>query len=149
MKRRHALTLGVMVAIAVAIFATRSTTHVPVPASPRAPAIVTKLPPSVAGADAYAGVGFRSRADLAEHFRRHGREFTAPDAEAYLRLAQALRDAPPSANVLELVRRDGTITRFDRASGAFIAFDPDRTLRTFFKPVDGERYFRRQAEREH
>ena len=48
---------------------------------------------------------------------------------------------------LEAVRRDGVATRFDRDTGAFIAFNTDGTIRTFFKPNDGERYFRRQAER--
>jgi pyocin large subunit-like protein len=39
------------------------------------------------------------------------------------------------------------ITRFDRASGGFVAFDGDGVIRTFFAPNDGERYFRRQARR--
>jgi pyocin large subunit-like protein len=50
--------------------------------------------------------------------------------------------------VLELVRADGVITRFDRASGAFLAFEQDGVIRTFFIPNAGERYFRRQAKRQ-
>ena len=46
----------------------------------------------------------------------------------------------------QTVRRDGVTTRFDRQTGAFIAFNPNGTIRTFFKPNDGERYYRRQAE---
>ena len=49
--------------------------------------------------------------------------------------------------LLEEVRDDGRITRFDRTSGAFLAFDRDGIIRTFFRPNDGEAYFRRQAER--
>ena len=49
--------------------------------------------------------------------------------------------------VLETIRRDGVTTRFDRQTGAFVAFNADGTIRTFFKPNDGERYYRRQAER--
>ena len=49
--------------------------------------------------------------------------------------------------MLETVRRDGVTTRFDRQTGAFVAFNRDGTIRTFFKPNDGERYYRRQAER--
>jgi pyocin large subunit-like protein len=45
------------------------------------------------------------------------------------------------------VKPHGIVTRFDRRSGAFGAYNHDRTIRTFFKPNDGERYFRRQAER--
>ncbi len=66
---------------------------------------------------------------------------------AYLGAAQLLRDAPLGGNVLEVQRRDGVMTRFDRGSGAFLAANRDGTIRTFFKPNDGERYFRRQASR--
>jgi len=52
-------------------------------------------------------------------------------------------------NIEELRRPDGTTSRFDRSSGAFIAFNSDGTIRTFFKPNDGEAYFRRQARRIH
>ena len=33
------------------------------------------------------------------------------------------------------------------AGSAFIAFNPNGVIRTFFRPNDGERYWRRQAER--
>jgi pyocin large subunit-like protein len=65
----------------------------------------------------------------------------------YLGLAQTLRDRSAGGDVLEIIRRDGVITRFDRSSGAFLAFNDDRTIRTFFKPNDGENYFRRQSKR--
>ena len=99
-----------------------------------------------------ASVGFRSRVRLAEHFAKHGREFGDIDMGEYLRRAQALRDAPVArggsgGDVLELVRADGVVSRFDRRSGAFIAFDGDGTIRTFFRPNDGEAYFRRQGRR--
>ena len=35
----------------------------------------------------------------------------------------------------------------DQQTGAFIAFNSNGVIRTFFKPNDGERYWRRQAER--
>ena len=92
-------------------------------------------------------VGFRDRSRLDEHWRKHRGEFGDPSREEYLRLAQRLRDAPTGERIEELVRSDDVITRFDRATGAFIAFDPDGTIRTFFRPNDGESYFRRQARR--
>lgn len=94
------------------------------------------------------GVGFRSPERLEEHYRKHGAEFGRISQVEYLRLAQELRDTDVGGSVLELRRADGVITRFDRESGAFVAFDPDRVIRTFFRPNAGERYFRRQAERE-
>jgi len=92
--------------------------------------------------------GFRNTARLDEHYQKHGAEFGRVTIEEYLVMAQSLRDAPVGGNVLETVRSsDGVVSRFDRATGAFLAADPDGTIRTFFKPNDGEAYFRRQANR--
>ncbi len=88
---------------------------------------------------------FRTPELFRQHYAKHGREFGNVTPEEYLRQAQALRDAAPAANVLEIRRKDGVVTRFDKDSGSFIAFDGDGTIRTFFRPADGERYFRRQA----
>ena len=93
------------------------------------------------------GPGFRSRKQFEEHFAKHGSEFGNVTPDQYLHLAQELRDAPAGGPILEIVKPDGVITRFDKRSGAFGAFNPDRTIRTFFKPNNGERYFHRQAER--
>ena len=94
-----------------------------------------------------AGPGFRSRQQFEEHFAKHGREFGNVTPDEYLHLAQELRDAPAGGPILEIAKPDGVITRFDKRSGAFGAYNRDRTIRTFFKPNDGERYFRRQASR--
>ncbi|MBC7841533.1 MAG: hypothetical protein H7099_04450 [Gemmatimonadaceae bacterium] len=91
--------------------------------------------------------GFTTRAHLVEHFEKHGAEFPGLDIDAYLAAAQLLRDRPTGAEVLELRRRDGVITRFDNTSGAFLAVNRDGTIRTFFRPNDGASYFRRQASR--
>ena len=95
------------------------------------------------------GPGFRSRGALDAHFAKHGHEFGAISKLEYLRLAQALRDAPvvPGGPILESRRPNGEFSRFDRRRGYFGAYNPDRTIRTFFIPNDGERYFRRQARR--
>lgn len=92
--------------------------------------------------------GFTSARSLDEHYAKHGQEFGRIGRDEYLAMARRLRDAPVGGPVLEAVRKDGVITRYDRESRAFIAFNRDRTIRTFFRPNDGERYWRRQAERE-
>lgn len=92
-------------------------------------------------------IGFATVQKLGDHYKKHGREFGEITRKEYLRLAQTLRDRPAGGEILEAVRRDGVVTRFDRKSGAFLACNPDGTIRTFFKPTDGERYFRRQAGR--
>ncbi len=93
--------------------------------------------------------GFRSRRLLDEHFRKHASDIGASSREDYLRRAQELRDRPRGDRILEVARDDGVVTRFDRTTGAFIAFDRDGTIRTFFRPNDGEAYFWRQSRREH
>ena len=103
----------------------------------------------VARSQTHTSVGFTTARHLDEHYEKHGAEFGHISKREYLAQAQTLRDAPAGGPILEIVRKsDGVVTRFDRESGAFIAFNPDRTIRTFFKPNDGERYFKRQAARE-
>ena len=91
------------------------------------------------------GPGFRSPSLEQEHYRKHGAEFGNISQGEYLRRAQILRDTPPGNGVLEYDRADGVATKFDRHSGAFGAYEADGTIRTFFIPNDGERYFYRQA----
>ena len=107
----------------------------------------TRGPSTAAVAITRSDVGFRSAERLDEHYRKHGREFGSIGREEYLRRAQNLRDRPAGGAVLQAVRQDGVITRFDRVSRAFVAFDADGVIRTFFVPNDGERYFQRQARR--
>ena len=93
------------------------------------------------------GPGFRSRRQFEEHYQKHGAEFGSISKAEYLRLAQELRDAPVAGPILQSVRADGVISKFDKNKGYFGAYNPDGTIRTFFIPNDGERYFRRQARR--
>lgn len=96
-----------------------------------------------------ASPGFRSQAQLDEHYAKHSAEFGHLSKQEYLRLAQELRDAPAGGPILEARRSNGEFSRFDRRHGYFGAFNPDRTIRTFFIPNDGVRYFYRQARRSH
>jgi hypothetical protein len=91
------------------------------------------------------GPGFRSRRLFEEHYAKHGREFGNISPQEYLERAQALRDATAGGPILQAVTPDGIVSRFDRRTGAFGAYNPDRTIRTFFIPNAGERYFHRQA----
>jgi pyocin large subunit-like protein len=147
MKPKHGLTAGALIALIVAVtFALRSP-HVANAPHPAHPASATTG--AAASAPSHPDIGFHSHQHLVEHYEKHGGEFGGVGMDEYLRLAQVLRDRPAGGDVLEFVRSDGVVTRYDRASGAFIAFDSDLEIRTFFKPNDGEAYFRRQALREH
>ena len=96
-----------------------------------------------------AGPAFRTPRLLDEHYQKHGSEFGKISKAEYLRLAQELRDAPVGGSILEEKQPNGVISRFDKKRGYFGAYNRDGTIRTFFIPVDGERYFHRQAKRTH
>ena len=132
---RVALVFGVLFFLSTLAFSQTS--------SPPAPHPASQVPPFITHPD----IGFATPQKLHDHFQKHGREFGKITKEEYLRRAQELRDRPAGGEVLEAVRKDGVITRFDRKSGAFLACNPDATIRTFFRPNDGERYFWRQARR--
>ncbi len=91
--------------------------------------------------------GFASYRKLVQHYEKHGHEFGNISQEEYLRQARSLRDAKAGGDILEFVRADGVVTRYERSRKAFIAFNKDKTIRTYFKPNDGEAYFHRQANR--
>jgi hypothetical protein len=92
-------------------------------------------------------VGFKSAAQLDSHYAKHRREFGSISKAEYLSQAQELRDAPLSDTIIEAWQARGNWSRFDRDSGSFIAFRNDRVILTFFRPDDGEAYFRRAAGR--
>jgi pyocin large subunit-like protein len=94
-----------------------------------------------------ATIGFRSQRRLDEHYIKHGAEFGNISKAEYLRRAQALRDASLSNQVIEVRQRRGNFARFDRRTGSFLAYEEDLIILTYFRPDDGEAYFRRAASR--
>ena len=90
------------------------------------------------------GPGFRTSRVLENHFARYGTQFGPINAQQYLHMAQHLRDANPGKNILISRRPDGGGSKFDVKRGWFVAYDGDGSLRTFFIPKDGVRYFDRQ-----
>ena len=112
----------------------------------RSSGTVAKQPErSTASADR--SVGFRSVSQLDSHFQKHGQEFGSISKARYLSMAQDLRDVPLSSSVIEAWQARGNWSRFDRNTGSFIAFRKDKIILTFFKPDDGEDYFRRASAR--
>jgi len=136
---------GILVAVCLA-FACGSPQAPQAEAPKTAPAVESH---SASTTVARPDIGFASRQKTIDHYRKHGREFGSITMEQYVRKAQELRERPAGGPVLESVRPDGVVTRFDRASGDFIAFNRDGTIRTYFRPADGEAYFQRQLRRKH
>jgi pyocin large subunit-like protein len=90
------------------------------------------------------GQGFRNEHVLQDHFDRYGHAFGAISRQQYLHLAQQLRDSHAGKDILEAKRPDGFI-RFDRKRGFFGSYENNGTIRTFFIPPEGLRYFEREA----
>lgn len=109
--------------------------------------VIASAPETAQKSKVRTDIGFRTRRNLEEHYEKHGREFGSITQDEYLRQAQTLRDQSVGGDILEATRNDGVITRFNRNSGAFLAFNKDLTIRTYFRPNDGERYFNRQLKR--
>jgi hypothetical protein len=156
LRRLIPLLLTVAIGWGIALLQSRPTPlPSPTPVGAQPSAAVGRAPSARAGAGApsTAGitrpeVGFRSRNRLMDHYAKHGGEFGRVRMPEYLAMAQSLRDRPAGGDILEIVRpADGVISRFDRSAGTFGAYDRDGTIRTFFRPNDGEAYFTRQARR--
>jgi hypothetical protein len=88
-------------------------------------------------------IGFRTSAKFDSHYKKHGAEFGSITKAQYLSMAQDLRDAPLSKTVIEARQQRGNWARFDRSTGSFLAFEDDLVILTFFRPDDGEAYFKR------
>ncbi len=83
---------------------------------------------------------------LPDHFARHGPDFQAKNADDYARMAWEFGQRAKQGGLLVKVDDDGTRRVFDPKSGAFAAFNPDGTTKTFFKPNSRD-YFVRQPGR--
>jgi hypothetical protein len=80
---------------------------------------------------------------LPDHFERHGRDFNAKDADEYARMAWDFKQRAKAEGLPTKVDSDGVIRIYDPKSGAFGAYNPNGTTKTFFKPNSRD-YFDRQ-----
>ncbi|MFL6529494.1 MAG: hypothetical protein ACJ8HQ_08130 [Chthoniobacterales bacterium] len=85
-------------------------------------------------------------ASLSDHFVRHGADFGARDAQEYARMAAEFLRRARAEGLSAKVSQRGDIRVYDPRSGAFGAYNPDGTTKTFFKPRSRS-YFDRQPGR--
>jgi pyocin large subunit-like protein len=81
---------------------------------------------------------------LIDHFRRHGADFEAKSAREYARMAYDFFRIAEEERLPKKIAPDGTIRIYDRRTNTFGAYNPDGTTKTFFKPRNGEKYWKRQ-----
>jgi pyocin large subunit-like protein len=86
-----------------------------------------------------------SRPDtLIDHYRRHGADFEAKSAREYARMAHDFYRVAEEEGLPKKIAPDGTVRIYDRKTNTFGAYNPDGTTKTYFKPKNGERYWKRQ-----
>jgi pyocin large subunit-like protein len=81
---------------------------------------------------------------LIDHFRRHGADFGATSAREYARMAYEFYGRAQEEKYPKKIASDGTIKIYDRKTNTFGAYNSDGTTKTFFKPKNGESYWKRQ-----
>jgi filamentous hemagglutinin len=85
--------------------------------------------------EAAGGVGRRFHPDrLVDHFERHSGDFGARTAAEYEQMADRFLTGPRPEGVLERVRPNGDVVRFDPSTDAFGVVSRDGTSRTFCRP---------------
>jgi filamentous hemagglutinin len=99
-------------------------------------------------------VRFISAWDRSQHFEDHGHEFNPvfASAEEYESAAVNFLGVPLVGTMMECLRQDGAIIRYDPTSNELAICDVDGYVRTYFKPdpaihklADNITYFRRRC----
>lgn len=71
---------------------------------------------------------------LADHFRRHGADFGAKTADDYVQQASRFFQRSQLDNLPTKVDSAGVIRVYDPKTNTFGSFNPDGTIKTFYKP---------------
>ena len=96
------------------------------PPGPSSPQQQARPPP--------AKVTWGSPRSLADHFERHGSDFQARSADDYAAQAWQFLVRAKSDGLPAKLDSEGVVRIFDPRSGAFAAYNPDGTTKTYFKP---------------
>ena len=74
--------------------------------------------------------------------RTHREEYPNFTIEQYVARAVQLAEMPVGGDILGHVDKDGIIIRYDRKINDFVKASVKKGIRTMFKPVDGESYYK-------
>lgn len=90
---------------------------------------------------------FASEQVFQKHYDKHRHEFGEISMQAYLELANALADAPLSDDIVQLIRSDGSISKYCFSTNEFVVVTADGNIRTYFKPETKEAYWDEELNR--
>jgi filamentous hemagglutinin len=76
--------------------------------------------------------GFIDHFQALDHFSRHGSEFGAITFAQYVDLADNFLGSPRDAEILEGVRTDSSIVRYNPRTNEFGVITHDRIIKTYF-----------------
>jgi pyocin large subunit-like protein len=85
-------------------------------------------------------LGFNNPAALFDHFNRHGKQFGTVDATDYNMMAIKFKENK-AKNIDSIKSNNGEIKRYQASTNTFISLRSDGTIKTFFKPRTGIRYW--------
>lgn len=77
---------------------------------------------------------FIDHAKLQDHFQRHGADFGATTPADYEQQADTFLNGPKSSGVLEKMRSNGDVVRYNPSTEEFGIVRQDGTIRSYFKP---------------
>ena len=92
-------------------------------------------------------VSFRSEEILEKHFQKHQSEFGNITRDAYVKKANALANMPLSDDVERLIRSDESISTYRYSTNEFLVITKNNEIRTYFKPISKEAYWREEHDR--
>lgn len=91
---------------------------------------------------------FAGRRDISWHLEKHQADFNGWTEEQYLQRARELLMMPlKSGELEEIIRSDGSVSRYCYSTNEFVATTRDGNIRTFFKPEDERRYWAYEHDR--
>lgn len=84
---------------------------------------------------------------MQKHYDKHRHEFGEISMQSYLKLANALADAPLSDDIVQLIRSDGSIFKYCFSTNEFVVVTADGNIRTYFKAETKEAYWDEELNR--
>lgn len=91
---------------------------------------------------------FASSESVDKHFLKHKNEFGEEiTKEEYVEFAEQFKNRELSDTVQKFTRSDGSTAKYDIESNEFEVINHDGSIRTYFKPIDGIKYWEFEHER--
>lgn len=95
----------------------------------------------------FKNANFASEKLLRSHYIKHvvkQKEFGNITMDEYLERARKLINSKPGGNILIKTRSNGDILFYNKSTNEFAVVTKDGVIRTYFKPKEGIRYFKKQ-----